>query len=105
MTRVNCRFLLVMLVLSCLPPGARAELRSYDFNGFFGSRTFLPIDAPPEGAWPNPGLEFSGSITIDTDLVNASIGGGSATFVDAIKSMEIEIESPDQRYTFSRGVN
>jgi hypothetical protein len=88
-----------------MPLGVRAELRTYDFNGFFGSRTFLPIDAPPEGAWPSPGEEFSGSITIDTDLQNASVEDGNATFANAVKSMEIEIGSPDQRFTFLRGVN
>lgn len=105
MTRVHYRALSLLLVLSGLPLGVQAELRTYDFNGFFGSRTFLPIDAPPEGAWPSPGEEFSGSITIDTDVQNASLEGGAATFANAIKSMEIEIFGPDQRFTFSRGVN
>ena len=31
--------------------------------------------------------------------------GNSAVFANAIKSMEIEIESPDQRFTFIRDVN
>jgi len=105
MTRVHHRALSLLLVLCGLPLAVQAELRTYDFNGFFGSRTFLPIDAPPEGAWPAPGEEFSGSITIDTDLQDASVEGGTATFAHAIKSMEIEIESPDQRFTFLRGVN
>ena len=105
MTRVHRRILSLLLVLAGLPLGVRAELRTYDFNGFFGSRTFLPIDAPPEGAWPSPGEEFSGSITIDTDVQNATLEGGTATFANAIKSMEIEIFSPDQRFTFLRGVN
>src|ERR1700731_2891797 len=105
MTRVHRRILSLVLVLAGIPSGARAELRTYDFNGFYGSRTFLPIDAPPEGAWPSPGEEFSGSITIDTDRVSVSIEDGTVTFANAIKSMEIEVFSPDQRFTFSRGVN
>jgi hypothetical protein len=107
MTRARHYIALLMFVLIGLPLQVRAELRTYDFNGFFGSRTFLPIDAPPEGAFPNPGLEFSGSITIDTDVAiqDVSVNGGTATFANAIKSMEIEIESPDQRYNFVRGVN
>jgi hypothetical protein len=105
MTRPHCRILLLLLALSAIPPGVQAELRTYDFNGFFGSRTFLPIDAPPEGAWPSPGEEFSGSITIDTDLQDARVAGGTATFANAIKSMEIEIGSPDQRFAFLRGIN
>ena len=94
MGRVHRRILLLVLALAGIPLGARAELRTYDFNGFYGSRTFLPIDAPPEGAWPWPGEEFSGSITIDTDLVSASIEDGTVTFANAIKSMEIESSAP-----------
>ena len=75
------------------------------FIGFFGSRTFLSITAPPDGNWPYPGEEFTGSITIDTDLRDVSVDGDSAVFANAIKSMEIEIESPDQRFTFIRDVN
>jgi hypothetical protein len=47
MKRVRHLTALLVLVLAGLSFQARAELRTYDFNGFFGSRTFLPIDAPP----------------------------------------------------------
>lgn len=105
MTRAHGR-ILSLLILGALSTAARAELRTYDFIGFFGSRTFLPITAPPDGNWPYPGEEFTGSITIDTDLRDASVvDGDTATFANAIKSMEIEIESPDQRFTFIRDVN
>jgi len=105
MTRAHRRILWPLLVLAWLPLGAHAELRTYDFYGFFGSRTFLPIDAPPEAAWPNPGQEFTGSITIDVDPENVTLEEGRATFANAIKSIEVEIESPDHRYTFLRDVN
>ena len=108
MARIHGRALLLLLILCALPLAAQAELRTYDFIGFFGSRTFLPITAPPDGNWPYPGEEFTGSLTIDTDLHDVGdvgIDGGTATFANAIKSMEIEIESPDQRFTFIRDVN
>ena len=89
-------------ILRCYSPLGRHKAI---FIGFFGSRTFLPITAPPDGNWPYPGEEFTGSITIDTDLRDVSVDGDSAVFANAIKSMEIEIESPDQRFTFIRDVN
>lgn len=105
MTLAHGRTLSLLLILGALPTAAQAELRTYDFIGFFGSRTFLPITAPPDGNWPYPGEEFTGSITIDTDLRDVSVDGDTATFTNAIKSLEIEIESPDQRFTFIRDVN
>lgn len=105
MTRVHRRLLSLLLVVTGLPLSAQAELRTYDFTGFVGSRTFLSIDAPPDGNWPYPSEGFTGSLTIDTDMLNVSFADGSATFANAIKSMEVEIFSPDQRFTFLRGVN
>jgi hypothetical protein len=105
MTRARDYIALLMLVFMGLPLQVRAELRTYDFNGFISSRTFLPMDAPNEGVLPYTGQEFSGSVTIDTDIQSVSINGGTATFANVVKSLELEIFSPDQRYTFSRGVN